>query len=594
MKRIAILGMPNTGKSTLFNRFTGAGARVGNWPGITVDLLSARLLLGDDMVELVDLPGIYNLHGFAEDEQVVRRFLENQALNLMVVVLNASQLDRQLALPLQLKALGVPFCVFLNMHDEASRLGIRIDSERLEAALGCKVNLISAKYGQGIPEARQELARQLQAHPKLQRPEASAFREDERIEQELDALVSQSVSTPVTLPPSLSDRLDRFLLHPWLGPPLFLLAMFFVFQAIYSLGTPLQDGMEALLEHVREGWLVDAVAAWPAGARSLVLNGLFDGVGTVLTFLPIIAVFFLFMAIVEDSGYLARAAFLTDALMARLGLDGRAFVMQLMGFGCNVPAIMGTRIMRTPGLRALTMLIIPFSLCSARLQVILFIVTALFAPTAAAIAIFSLYLASFVFAFLTAYLFRGRYRSNESLLLELPPYRLPTWRFLGLESWRAMKQFLRGAGGYIVGGVILVWFLTHYPFDVAPASAATLAGRLAEWSEPMFAPLGIDAMMSIALVFGFVAKEVVIGALAVIYASGNEDLAQRIATSMDWVQAYSFLLFTLIYTPCVSTIAVIRQESKSWRLAAIATFWPLLLAWLVSFAFYQGARALGF
>jgi ferrous iron transport protein B len=594
MKRIAVLGMPNTGKSTLFNRLTGAGARVGNWPGITVDLLSAKLLLGDAMVELVDLPGIYNLHGFSEDEQVVRRFLETQPVNLLVLVLNASQLDRQLALPLQLKDLGIPFCVFLNMVDESNRLGIRIDIPRLEAALGCSVRTLSAKFGAGLEGARSELMRQLTAHPKLTLADQGAFQQDERIEHELDALFHSSVASPIQLPPTATDRIDKVLLHPWLGLPLFFAMMFLVFQAIYGIGTPLQDGMEWLLAHLKEALLLPAVAHWPDGLRSLVMEGLFDGVGTVLTFLPIIAIFFLFMAIVEDSGYLARAAFLTDALMSRLGLDGRAFVMQLMGFGCNVPAIMGTRIMRSPALRSLTMLIIPFSLCSARLQVILFIVAAVFSPRAAPVALFSLYLASFLFAFLTAFVFRRRYSSNEPLLLELPPYRLPTWRFLGVESWRAMKQFLRGAGGFIILGVMLVWFLTHFPFSAAPAGPDTLAGHMAAALAPIFSPLGIDQMLSIALVFGFVAKEIVIGALAVIYGTGTEDLASLLAGRMDWVQAYSFLLFTLIYTPCLSTIAVLKQESKSWRLAAIAMTWPLLLAWGVSFAFYQGARLLGF
>ena len=594
MKRIALLGMPNTGKSTLFNRLTGAGARVGNWPGITVDLLSAKLLLGDAMVELVDLPGIYNLHGFSEDEQVVRRFLETQPVNLLVLVLNASQLDRQLALPLQLKDLGIPFCVFLNMVDEAGRLGIRIDTRRLESALGCTVKTLSAKYGTGLEAARKELVQQIQAHPKLTLAEQRAFQQDVRIEQELDALVSQSVASPIQMPATVTDRVDKVLLHPWLGLPLFFSMMFLIFQAIYGLGTPLQDGMDWLLEHLKDALLLPAVAHWPTGLRSLVVEGLFDGVGTVLTFLPIIAIFFLFMAIVEDSGYLARAAFLTDALMSRLGLDGRAFVMQIMGFGCNVPAIMGTRIMRSPALRSLTMLIIPFSLCSARLQVILFIIAAVFSPRAAPVALFTLYLASFLFAFLTAFLFRRRYNSHEPLLLELPPYRLPTWRFLGVESWRAMKQFLRGAGGYIILGVMLVWFLTHFPFSATPAGPDTLAGRLAALMAPVFAPLGIDQLLSIALLFGFVAKEVVIGALAVIYGTGSDQLASLISSRMDWVQAYSFLLFTLIYTPCLSTIAVLKQESKSWRLAITATAWPLTLAWVVSFAFYQGARLLGY
>lgn len=594
MKRIALLGMPNTGKSTFFNRLTGAGARVGNWPGITVDLLSARILLAGSMVEVVDLPGVYNLHGFSDDEQVVRRFLETQPLNLLVLVLNASQLDRQLALALQARQLGVPLLVLLNMADEARKLGIGIDTEGIAQVLGCPVRLMSAKFGTFLHEARQAIEEQLRRHPDLVRVDARAFQQDQDVEQALDRLVSQSVHAPVQLPPSLTDRLDRIMLHPWLGLPLFLLIMFVLFQLVYGLGTPLQAGMEWLFGHLKSAWLDPALADLPTWLRSFIGEGLYDGLSTVLTFVPVIALFFLAMAVVEDSGYLARIAFLTDSLMSRMGLDGRAFVMQLMGFGCNVPAIMGTRIMRSRQLRALTMLVIPFSLCSARLQVFLFITTAVFPPETAPLALLSLYVLSIAFAMLTAFLWRGRFVSNEPLLLELPPYRMPTLGFLAFESWRASLQFLRGAGGFIVLGVVLVWFLTHYPFDVPPASAATLAGRLAELMAPLFTPLGLDNLLAIALLFGFVAKEIVIGALAVIYSAGPDQLSAILATRLDGVQAMSFLLFTLIYTPCLSTIAAIRQESRDWRLTALSVIWPLALAWAVSFLFVQSARALGY
>ncbi len=586
--------MPNTGKSTFFNRLTGAGARIGNWPGITVDLLSAKILLGGAMVEVVDLPGVYNLHGFSEDEQVVRRFLESQPLSLLVLVLNASQLDRQLALALQARQLGVPMLVLLNMADESRKLGIRIDCQGIERVLGCPVRLMAAKFGILFNEAKLSLEEQLRLHGELTRVDPSAFRHDQHIEQALDCLVSESVHAPVQLPPTLTEQLDRIMLHPWLGIPLFFLVMFSLFQLVYGLGTPLQDGMEWLFGHLKEAWLEPALVDVPLGLSSFLAEGLYDGLSTVLTFVPVIALFFLAMAIVEDSGYLARIAFLTDALMSRLGLDGRAFVMQLMGFGCNVPAIMGTRIMRSRNLRALTMLIIPFSLCSARLQVFLFITTAVFSPTLAPLALLTLYALSLCFALLTAFLWRGRYPSHEPLLLELPPYRLPTLRFLGFESWRATRQFIQGAGGFIVAGVVLVWFLTHYPFDVQPAGPATLAGRLADFLAPVFSPIGLDNLMAIALLFGFVAKEIVIGALAVIYSASPEQLSAILADRLDGVQAMSFLLFTLIYTPCLSTIAVIRRESRDWRLTLLAIAWPLVLAWTVSFVFVQAARALGY
>ncbi len=593
MRRVALLGMPNTGKSTLFNRLTGANARVGNWPGITVDLLSARALFGDQPAEVVDLPGTYNLHGFSDDERVVRHFLENNAVDLLVVVLNATQLDRQLGLALQLEALDLPYLLVVNMHDEARARGIVIDAERLERALGVPVVLASAKFGPGMDEARRLIARELQ-RSRPRRAAAATLAQDDRLESRLDELFAQTVQRPVVLGEDPSSRLDRWLLHPWLGLPLFLACMFVVFQLVYSLGTPLQDGLAWTLEQIRTAGIEPALAGrLPEWLTSFLLDGVYNGVGTVFSFLPIIVLFFVGIGLVENSGYLSRAAFLMDAFMGRLGLDGRSFVMQLMGFGCNVPALMGTRVMRSRGLRLLTMLVIPFSLCSARLQVFVFLTTAVFSPRWAPFVLFTLYLASFATAFLTAWLYRGRLRSDEPLLLELPPYRLPTLTQVVQHAWGEVKHFVRSASGFIVAGVVVVWLLTHLPASAPVAGAETLAGRLAAMLAPVFDPLGIDQLSSITLLFGFVAKEVVIGAMAVIYGAGDSALQGVLSSRMDPVQAYSFMLFVLIYTPCLSTVAVLKQESKSWRFTAIAVLWPLVVAWLASFAFYQTARALG-
>lgn len=592
-KRIALVGMPNTGKSTLFNRLTGAGARVGNWPGLTVELLSAKLLLGDSMVELVDLPGLHNLHGFSEDERVARHFIETQPLNGILVVLNTTQLERQLALVLQLKALGLPMILALNMADEAQHRGIRVHHEVLEAQLGIPVRMISAKHGRGVPELKQSLIEWLRAHPEPSQARAAILSEDDAIESTLDDLLSLSLHIPVCLSPTRTDRIDQVLLHPWLGIPLFLLLMLGVFQIVYGIGAPLQEGLAWLLDEARTRWLSPLLAGLPTWAMSFLLEGLYDGIGTVMSFLPIIVVFFLAMAVVEDSGYLARAAFLMDALMSRMGLDGRAFVMQLMGFGCNVPALMGTRVIRSRSQRIAAMMMIPFSLCSARLQVFLFFTTAIFSPRAAPWVLFSLYVMSFVLAFFTAWLMRSRTRHNtDPMLMELPPYRLPTLAALTRQSFRESGHFLRQAGGFIILGVALVWFLTHFPLDAAPASSATLAGQLASWMEPIFTPLGIDQLLSIALLFGFVAKEIVIGSLAVIYGAGGDELSGVLAHNLDWIQAYSFMLFTLIYTPCLSALATIRRESGSRRVMWISLAWSLAVAWLLSFAFYQTARAL--
>jgi len=593
-RSVATIGPPNTGKSTFFNRLTGAGARVANWPGMTVDVMTARVLLGGAMVRLADLPGIYSLDGHSDDEAVVQRFLATAPLNAVVAVVNATRIELQLPLVLALAATGVPLLVVLNMADEATHLGIAIDVPRLAAELGVPVVAVSAKYGHGMDEAKRALAALVAAHPEPVVADLARVPARETRERETARVAALAVRMPSVLPTGVTARLDRALLHPWLGIPLFFAAMFVVFQAVYGIGVPLQDGMKWLLDLFKTGVVVPALASAPPLVQSFVADGLVDGVGTVATFVPLMAVFFAAMAFVEDTGYLARAAWLMDALMGRLGLDGRAFVMQLMGFGCNVPALMATRVLRHRAARLLSMLVIPFSLCSARLQVFLFLTTAIFSPRLAPVVLFALYLLSFAAAFLTAAVWRRRYASREPLMMELPPYRLPTPAMIAAEAWRAVSHFLRRATGFIVAGVLLIWVLTHLPAGAAPAGPETPAGWLASALAPVFRPLGIDPLMSIALMFGFVAKEIVLGGLAVVLGAGNDQLAGVVAGRLDAVSALSFMIFTLIYTPCLSAIATLRDEAKSLRFTALAVLWPLSLAWLASFAFYQGARALGF
>lgn len=592
MKRVALLGMPNTGKSTLFNRLCGASARVGNWPGITVDLMRAKIILGGHIVELVDLPGLYDLQGYSEDEQVVRDFLASHKVDLIMLVLNASQIDRQLSLAMQVRALGLPVLLLLNMGDEAKRSGILVDVDKMSDALGLPVTLISGKYGDHCPQAMQLAAKILDTPNSNLSPEmvASHLNQTQVDEKELDAIVHRSVHMPLVFNQNLSNRLDRILLHPWLGLPLFFGAMFLLFQLIFSLGAPLQDGMAWLLDAFKSAVLAPLLAGAPDWFFGLLVNGIYDGVGTVASFVPIIVIFFLIMSIVEDSGYMSRAAYLMDSLMARVGMDGRGFVMVLMGFGCNVPALMGTRIMRTRGMRLLTMMVIPLSLCSARLQVFIFMTAFLFSPQQAPLVLFSLYLMSFITIFLTALLFKHQFQSNEPFILEFPPYRFPTARQIMLRGWHEVRHFLKRASKFIILGVILVWVLTNFPANVAPASADTYAGQIGALLEPVLQPLGIDNNLAIALIFGFVAKEIVIGALAVIYGVQDEALQALMGQSLDWVQGMSFMLFTLIYTPCLSTIATIKSESKSWGFTVLNIVWPLALAWLISFIFYQTMR----
>ena len=583
--------MPNTGKSTLFNRLTGHHAHIGNWPGLTVDLMQAELQLSGRNVQLVDLPGVYDLRGHSDDEAVVRRFLEQTPVDLVLVVLNASQLDRQLRLALQVQQLGLPAVVALNMADEATRFGVSINTESLGAALGQPVLQLSAKYRQGLETLQRTLLEQLEAGPMAAVPEQLEERlaaADADLEGAMAALVERSVTLPGRWRDIRSRRLDAVLLHPLLGLPLFFLAMALMFQGIYAIGVPVQEALGGLLDQFGQLVLKPLLAPLPALLQGFLLEGLYQGLGTVMAFLPVIALFFLAMGVVEDSGYLSRAAYLMDAFMERLGLDGRSFVLSLMGFGCNVPAILGTRVMRDRGLRLLSMLVIPFSLCSARLNVFLFMAAVFFPPRIGGLVIFGLYLMSFVAAMLTALLFRGRFPSNEPLVLELPPYRLPTVGQMLSRAWSEVKHFWLWSRRFIIVGVVAVWLLNNLPVGVEPASSASLAGQLGTLTQPLLAPIGINPKLAVALLFGFIAKEIVLGGLAVIYGQADPAaLSRAIASDVSWPQAVSFMLFTLLYTPCLSTVAVIRSESKKLSFTLLSVAWSLLLAWLVSFVAFQ-------
>ncbi len=597
MRQIAVLGMPNTGKSTFFNRFTGSHAHIGNWPGITVDLMMAEVKLGDELAEVIDLPGIYDLRGFSEDEAVVRCFLEKTPLDLVLIILNATQIDRQMILPLQVRQLGLPAVLLLNMADEANRFGVKVQTDLLAQRLEIPVLPISAKYGMGYQAAIATITESLQQHHDLVQVEGLEERllNDRQLADDLKEILDGAVQMPLRLLDRWTSGLDRVLLHPLLGLPIFFGAMYLIFQAIYAIGTPLQKLLGNGLDWFKVIALEPLLSSLPAFTKGFLIDGLYVGIGTVAAFLPVIFLFFLFMAIVEDSGYLSRAAFLMDALMERLGLDGRSFVMSLMGFGCNVPAILGTRVMRSQGLRMLSMLVIPFSLCSARLNVFLFMSTALFAPDRSSKVIFSLYLFSFVAALLTAAIFKGKFPSHEPLVLELPPYRFPTMKQILTRAWCEVKHFWIWSRKFIIFGVIAIWLLNNFPTDVPTASPQTLSGMIGQALQPLFAPLGINPQLTVALFFGFIAKEIVLGGLAVIYGQADGgDLAGAIAQQIDWVQGYSFMLFTLLYVPCLSTIAVIKNESKSLTFTMLSVGWSLGLAWIASFVFYQGARMLGF
>ncbi|MFM2315426.1 MAG: hypothetical protein RLZZ04_4704 [Cyanobacteriota bacterium] len=595
LKRVVLVGMPNTGKSTFFNRITGSAAAVGNWPGMTVSFLQAQIKIDGKVTELVDLPGIYDFNGFSEDEKIVRDFLEKFPFDLIIVVLNASQIDRQISLTLQIKALGLPAVIILNMADEAEQYGVIIDTEELSQRLGYPAVLISAKYGKGYGSAYREIACGLRVHQEsyqIEDLEACLADGGDVTPEQIEAILTGVVSIPQKIKTNLTTRLDRLLLDPVLGLPLFFLGMFLVFSIIWNIGLPAQGLTGSLTDWFQKMVLEPILKFFPEIVQNFFIEGIWNGFATVVGFVPLIILFFILMAILEDSGYLSRSAYLMDALMGKLGLDGRSFVMQMMGFGCNVPALMGTRVMRSQPLRLLTMLTIPFSLCSARLQVFVFIITAVFAGKNGAIVLFSLYLLSFVAAIATAALFQGVFKNDEPFVLELPPYRFPTWKQVIVRGWGEVKHFLTRASGFITFGCIAVWAVTNLP--IGATGLDTIGGQMGQFLAPVMAPLGIDPYLTLALIFGFVAKEVVVGSLAVIYGLNSLAVSHHITETVSFAQGYSFCIFCLLYTPCLTTVATLLNESKSWKFTLFSLGFSLGLAWVASFCFYQTVLVLGF
>ncbi len=407
-------------------------------------------------------------------------------------------------------------------------------------------------------------------------------------------LVKEVVHSPVSMPRGVADRVDALLLHPWFGIPIFFLVMLLLYQGVFALGAPVQEWLGGVVESF-QGWLnggFDTIGA-PELLRSLVVDGVVAGVGVVLSFLPILVLFFSLLSLIEDTGYIARAAFLMDRAMHMLRLDGKAFISLLLGFGCNVPAVMGTRILSSRHNRVLAMLLIPFTLCSARLQVFLFLATILFTPTAAPWVLTGLYFTSFLVIFLVGLLLRPiHFGEPEPFIMELPPYRLPLPRSVWLRAWQEVRGFISRAGSLIVMGVVAIWVLTNLPPGATPGSADTIAGKIGMALAPIFEPIGIGWVETVALFFGFIAKEIFIGALAVVY--GTSDLAGTVAARMTPLQGLSLMVFTLLYTPCVATLASIQAEAASWRVTLLSVGLGLGLAWVCAFLVYNAGRLLGF
>ncbi|PJK09922.1 ferrous iron transporter B [Lysobacteraceae bacterium NML08-0793] len=590
MSRYALLGAPNCGKTVLFNGLTGANAKVANYPGVTVDRREG-LFVDDPSVRIIDLPGTYSLRTTSPDEAVARDVVLGklgQHPDALIAVADATNLRMTLRMVLELKTLGLPMVVSLNLSDVARSRGLEIDAKRLSELLGVPVLETIAVNPQGVLGVRQAIAA-LPRRTAAPLDAAAAERALETLDsqalyEEVERLLAQVVLKPMSLP-AWHRRLDRLLLHPVWGMLILMITLLLVFQAVYAWAEPVMDliegGFAALGEQV--------AAALPQGVLAdLLVNGVIAGVGSVLVFLPQITLLFAFILLLEDSGYLPRAAFLLDNLMARTGLSGRAFIPLLSSFACAVPAVMSARTIQDPRERLVTIAIAPMLTCSARLPIYALIIGAIIPDRTVwglfnlqGLTLFGLYVAGVASAALTAWTLKllARRRGQVQrfpLLMELPTFRMPNFRHIARSLWERVWAFLKRAGTIIFALSVLLWALVSFP---APPEGATqaaidysLAGRLGHLIQPLFAPLGFTWQMCIAMIPGMAAREVVVAALGTVYAvsASSEEAVQTALTpivSEQWglATAFAFLAWYIYAPMCMATLATIQRELKSTR-----------------------------
>lgn len=608
-EHIALVGNPNCGKTSLFNQLTGARQKVANYAGVTVERKEGVLTLPSGRhVRVLDLPGAYSLDATSPDEAVTRAVclgeLAGEPLpDLLVCVLDATNLRLHLRFALEIRRLGRPMLIALNMMDDAERRGIKIDVAKLAERLGVPIVETVAVKRQGSAALIQQLEGQIPALPAT----SPAANELEDIHAEVRALLADTVIMPRSTD-QRDDALDRILLHPVFGLMILATLMFFIFQAVFTWAAPFMDGIDFLVTSLGD-W---TTAFLPDGMlQSLLKDGIFAGLGSVLIFLPQILILFFFILALEESGYLPRAAFLLDRLMFGAGLTGRAFIPLLSSFACAIPGIMATRTISDPRDRLTTIMVAPLMTCSARLPVYALLISA-FIPVQTVwglfnlqgLVLFALYFGGIFSALIVAMVMK-KFRVDQSehaLLMELPSYRMPSWRSVSIGLYERASIFIKRVGGIIFALIVILWFLAYFP---RPPAGATLppidysfAGQLGHIITPIFAPIGFTWEICIALIPGMAAREVVVAALGTVYAlSGNEDavthqLGSLIAAQWSLPTALSLLVWFIFAPQCLATLATVKRETGSWKYVGFMTVYLFALAYGASLITYNLAKAL--
>ncbi len=664
MNTIALVGNPNSGKTTLFNALTGSNQHVGNWPGVTVEKKEGQVKHKDVEIKIVDLPGTYSLGAYSEDEVIARDFILKDKPDLVINVIDATNLERGLYLTSQLLEMGAKTILALNMMDEAKVKNIEIDLERLSKNLGLPVvSTIASKrkgldellqasidyidsssrqntitsYGENIDkeihsilslldgsnldypdrwlavkllEGDSELETYIEeniSEDRLQEIKSIVEKSDD-FELEIvdkryefvNKIVESSVRKPEIEKVTLSDKVDKIITNKYLGLPVFAIIMFLIFQITFVIGSDLLGGYVAtLIENFGEYLLsfLETINA-PALLISFLVEGIIGGIGAVFEFIPLIVVLYFFLGILEDTGYMARAAYIMDGVMRAVGLHGKTFIPMLVGFGCNVPGIMATRTLENKKDRMIAMFINPFMSCGAKLPVYLVFIAAFF-PDNGGIVLFSLYVLGIVTALILGKVFSKTLFKGESshFIMELPPYRLPSFRVVVRDMWDKVWDFIHRAGTIIFVVISLLWVLANLPFGVEAYSQESILGQIGTFLSPIFVPAGFGTWQATVSMFsGIAAKEAVVATLGMVYAGVSEG-AQLVATLQSVftpLTAISFMVMILFYTPCAAALATIKSETRSIKWTIFVAIYTFVLGWIAAVVVYQVGSLLGF
>lgn len=626
---VALTGNPNTGKSTIFNELTGIRQKIGNWPGVTVDKKVGYTKHNDRAISVMDLPGTYSINGRSPEERIVENYLTGEKPDIVVDVIDSSNIERNLFLCLQLLERRIPVLIDLNMIDESTKKGIKISSSKLEKALGMPVvetNGRSRKSTKKLLEvftstvmSQYKNSAQVEEHiANIEQLKATIHNSDELEEAIIEAryafidkIVAQAV-TRENVGVSLTEKIDKVLANGIIALPILVLALYLVFEITFTwIGQPIADELDALINEDFYGWADEAltglgVADW---LHSLVCDGIIAGVGGVLTFVPLIFTLFFCLSFLDGTGYMARVAFVMDPIMRKAGLSGKALMPIICGFGCAVPGIMGARALDSEKDRMITILVTPFMTCGAKLPVMALFGAIFFGENAGDV-VFAMYIVGIIAAiFASSILSRTVFgKDDTSFVLELPPYRIPDMKTVLLETWDKGKGYLVKAGTIIFAMSVLIWFLSSYNFggmveDMSESFLATLGG----WMSTLFVFHGFgDWEAGSAVLTGIMAKEAVISTMGILYGlpdlSPDTEAVEAVGmvagsgfqAAFTTMSALAFMVFSQLYTPCMTALGTIKKEAGGWKWFFVSAIGNFVLAWFVSLIVYQVGTFLGF